>query len=945
MQFHRRVLIALFFLLPAFATQAADPVISRLSPDLRVYPQYFSIEQDKLRHIYIGATNGVMRFDGGRWSWIKTSRPGAVRSLHADANGRIWVGGSDSFGYIRKQATGELEYVDLAAQFQSDLSGVRFADIWQITEYKHAIYFRGLRDLFRVDQNGNRSGYWHNDGRLGEISGVGDELWLQWRGEGLRRLSGDKFVPIEGTQGYAKSLIYNMFLRGDGSVLISDVSPRLSLWQAGKKIDLDDAGLSEHVGHLNNGLALGQDRFVFAGDDGTLRILHLSERRFDTVTLGNGFIPEVILDADGSLLAVDDEGAIKLNWPFSWLRYGEVDGIKGSVYSIDKVAGHTYLSTGTGVDEKEFSGNAPDTPFKHLDWTGNEAWQIMPDGNGGILLAESRTLNQIAGGKEKILSRDDLYPRVLLRDPRNRELIWLGTEFGPVLFKQKGNEFVEQGSNNKEPWLVSSLAASPNGILLGSEEDGLAIAIPDDTNKNGFRIEHFSDKDGIKYGTQNSAQVSAIEDGVFVSTEIGIFRLIENAFFRDGVDGLGQLLSNDEMVFIKDAENGDRWAYSYYTVYHQKKNGKWQVALNAGPSDGPFLSLTTMANGDALIGSSGQVMRYLGNNQNVAGNNATLAITAVRLNREGEPLQLLPLDAAPSFQMKGGSLEFDLGLTDYTQANGKQYQFRLEGFDNAWSEWSRQSSFRFFSLPTGKYTLHVRARSGYSDVVEGKSYSFQVVPRWYERPWLIPLAISLISFFVGAGLIQRQRNRVRNLKLRNIELDKMVSERTKDLELVNSSLQDLADRDGLTGIANRRKFDFFLEQSVQRAKETSAQLGLALLDVDHFKQYNDSHGHQAGDEILKQVGHCLSESVRGNTLVARYGGEEFAIVAPGCANDVMHALAERICLQVANSVHGVTISIGVSALDSTASDSAENLLARADAALYQAKSTGRNRVV
>jgi diguanylate cyclase (GGDEF)-like protein len=118
-----------------------------------------------------------------------------------------------------------------------------------------------------------------------------------------------------------------------------------------------------------------------------------------------------------------------------------------------------------------------------------------------------------------------------------------------------------------------------------------------------------------------------------------------------------------------------------------------------------------------------------------------------------------------------------------------------------------------------------------------------------------------------------------------------------------------------------------------------------MVDVDHFKQYNDAHGHQAGDDVLRKVARLLGDGVRGDTLVARYGGEEFALVAPGCDLAQMREVAERLRTQVAANLGGVTVSIGVCGFDPSQPDGIEALVARADAALYRAKNAGRNCVV
>jgi diguanylate cyclase (GGDEF)-like protein len=949
---------ALLLLFALGAASAAEPQFTRLSPDLRVYPQYFSLEQDRRRHIHVGGSSGILRFDGSRWTWLETPKPGAVRDLHEDARGRLWVGGSDCFGYLRTLPDGTLEYVDLAPLFRRDLADAgypdaNFADIWQITEYGGRIYFRGLRDLFAVDASGARVGYWHHEGRFGEIDRVGDELWLQWRGEGLRRLSGDGFVPIPGTEAFSTALVYNLFPLDGGGVLVTDVSGALNIIRDGRIETLDDVSPAAGAFQISNGMALGEGRFAFGGFDGAIRVLDLQSRRFESIPVGSSFLPDVMLDDDGALLSVDDQGLIRIDWPYRWVRYGKALGIQGAVYAVQRIGGQLYLSTGAGVQRATFDGGDLDRPLLRLDWTTNEAWHLLDDG-GGLLLAESRSLVRIRDGRAAAISRDDLYPRTLLMDPVHPGLLWVGSEFGPVLLRRDGTGYAEVGRHTRMPWLVSSLAATPDGILLGSDENGLAMATIDARRPEGFRVTRFGEGQGLRYGASRAAKASALPDGAVVSTEAGLFRYRGNAFVEDDLGGLGGLLGAGEIVAVVAADNGDLWAHSYHTAYRRAASGRWTVALHARPEDGPLQTLSTLPDGDVLIAANGLLIRYLGRAAEgrgggddrpfavTAANRATLSIARVRLDRVGEAPSALPLDRAPEFLMAGASLEFDLALTDFSGANDKRFQFRLEGFDDAWSDAGTQPNVRFFSLPPGKYTLHVRARVGNGPAILAEPYSFEIIPRWYQRAWFVPALIVLGSLVVVYALILRQRVRLAALRRRNLELDALVRERTRDLEQLNFSLQDLADRDGLTGIANRRKFDAFLLQAVERARATQSRLGLALIDVDHFKAYNDTNGHQAGDDALIRVARCLSESVRGDTLVARYGGEEFAIVAPGCGIEDIQHLAERIRAHVENAAVGMTVSIGVSELHPA--ETLSDFFARADAALYQAKSAGRNRV-
>lgn len=168
----------------------------------------------------------------------------------------------------------------------------------------------------------------------------------------------------------------------------------------------------------------------------------------------------------------------------------------------------------------------------------------------------------------------------------------------------------------------------------------------------------------------------------------------------------------------------------------------------------------------------------------------------------------------------------------------------------------------------------------------------------------------------------------------------------QQLKEMNEKLQSLAITDGLTGLKNHRAFQDFLEQEFQRAVRYGSPLSLILMDVDKFKQYNDTFGHQAGDEVLKRVAEILLSNARQTDFVARYGGEEFVVVLPNTDSDDALCVAERFRSAIEQaewSLRPITGSFGVATL-TDAVQNRQELIEQADQALYQAKHGGRNRV-
>lgn len=214
----------------------------------------------------------------------------------------------------------------------------------------------------------------------------------------------------------------------------------------------------------------------------------------------------------------------------------------------------------------------------------------------------------------------------------------------------------------------------------------------------------------------------------------------------------------------------------------------------------------------------------------------------------------------------------------------------------------------------------------------------QVLPHTGFTEWILEIGVAWEVMWLAVAVADHINETVRENAM---------------LHASEMQLQHLATMDGLTTVPNRRAFDTRLESEWNRAKRTSRSLALLLVDIDHFKQYNDTYGHLAGDDCLRRVARSIAAAAsRSSDFVARYGGEEFAVLLPEADLEEASAIAERTRIAVLelaipherSAERCVTISVGVAAWAPSPAQAPSALVAAADSALYDSKRSGRNAI-
>jgi len=986
---------------PVPAAAAARPVVvpTIAAPTITTYGSqhgladdaWNTVAQDARGVVWAGSANGLAWFDGYRWhaaplpvpnspvTDLATAPDGALWarlafSGHARFDGRRWTTGGEANAlrrFIRVRAGSEPQ---LWAYGQSGLWRVEGRQLrkvagdpvqagispagFAITESLHGEPRQWLGNI-----NG---GLWYR-----RVDRAGDGPWQRFRHPEIDRMVPNFLLRSRNEAGQEELwfLSYN-----DGFARISDAGVRV--WKPGR----DGVPATSLLVMVETRGVTGQRDLWIATRAGLLRI-HGAEERIDLFTRSDGLPTDAINDIrvqtlpDGSqaLWLATEQGMARVTqgrgpWTVVTRMGEQSNGVFGVLPEPDgrggerlwvtsPVAGLSLLEDGKwrtfnadngglpkGIVAGLFRLPGPDgRPHRLVTFVGmplyeiddrfelvpfDTPWPLEPNVYVSSMLARrhderiewwlglrGRAIYRWRDGRwteyrvEGATPKPNVYDLVEQRDANGRSWLWAGT--GQGLARYDG-----------ETWtLVKDVPGLPDGPDIGmslirvSRTQQLWVG----TNHNGIsRLDvtdplhpKLLDPNGLP-PPPNRMVYSVLPDSrgrVWICTNNGVQLLtpVAGGSYRSQVFHRHDGLVHDECNI--GAQRVD--AHDRYWAGTMGGLGMYDPALEAHtvPPAGPLL-VTALGVDDVS-----------------------------RSFPDLAPLQLAPGDH---------SLEFDYTLLSGQREDETRYRSRLEGYESELSAWSEERRRVFTNLPPGRYALRIEARDFNGSTRTLVMPAITIAPQWWQRGW-VQAVLALLSLLVVLTLVMAYNRR---LRVRQQQLRRIVADRTRELRAANERLTAMSYLDPLTGVANRRRLTEVLEAEIARAAAQKLPLGLIMVDIDHFKNYNDRHGHLAGDVALRAVAGALESASRPGDLVARYGGEEFVCVLIGAELAEALQVAERMRVAVAalppravgNDAETLTLSGGVFSVVPDSDDRVDGLLAIVDAALYEAKAGGRNRI-
>lgn len=918
----------------ASAGVPGTPALDRYGArDTGAHPYSFAVLPLPDGQVFVANLDGVLRYFGGRWSLIQMPKRGIARSLALGRDGRVYVGGYAEFGALQREPGGRYRYQSLSRPHFTDPAVAPGSEIWDVIATETRIYFATSRRLYWVGYEGGAGSQplsaglialfaldgglvaALDDGRVARVDGDSLTPWFQlpsklrgvWRAQGgVLALSEQHGMFRVGEQGAER-------LRTSGDALITGSVPYAAMPLA------------------DGGLVIGTLAGKLLRIDEALDISAVWE-------LGSEAITGLGLDSAGGLWATTESaiGRIALDSPWSKL---DTPGLRGATTDVLEADDALLVTTSLGVFRASPGQDA--MRFQAAGLANVEVNQIETLG-GDVLLGTRRGLYR---WQQDQIETIDPEPVIwVMRGNRDGDLVVL-TETGLRVYRRQA-----QG------WQLRQRIEDPSYRFDHFVEDAAGTLWIGQYLDRPYVLK----REGDGYGSAALIEAPALPtgEGVAVLMIDGLVHLLSNtaAYRRMGQAfeplSLSELLpaglEASSELRMERCPGGQQYLHSSRRLFLREQAG-WRELRPLDDRSSGIVNVVCAASDTALIATWDGLVRYAPSKTKAEAPLPTPQMERVwRVPRQGRA-EAQPI-APPRVQVLQPFLRLRFEYAAPALSGRWRYRSRLLGYEQRWTRPLASNAREFSALGAGEYTFEVQAIDVAGQTSAPLQYRFRVVPRWYES-WWMPLLV-LLALAVAVYLAGRLRSRA--LALRNRELERLVQERTQaleqrsvELEDANQRLRDLADLDGLTGVANRRKLDQFIDHSVRQARQLGTPLALLLMDVDHFKQFNDRHGHLLGDEALQRIAERLHGWVADGELLARYGGEEFVLVMPDATLERALERAHAICRdarQVRNGGVSLTLSIGVSEWIAHRAGSALQLFEYADIALYRAKQEGRDRV-
>jgi len=915
----------------------------------------YAIAQAADGYLWVGTENGLARFDGqafvaygARPSSVFRSR--LVGALAAARDGTLWIG--TERGLLRMRGTavaldgppGGLAAEAAVNALAEDAGG----DLWIGARTGLLRRAAGSGRVTRVALAGTRV--------VQLLPGEAGEVWVGTESLGAWRYRAGMLQQVTSDPGLARETVTGLVRDEDGSILVF-TARGASRFRDGDVVTAALGRAPDFAGVVAAG-AGGGSLWLGTTDRGVVQLAG-GKPWFASPghPLATALIFKVFVAADRTVWFGTAGDGLRQLVEKSSRTYTRADGLGSDAATTVLVEPDGTVWVGTYSGLTRMARRFDDAAFVAGEISGTTVWTLLRDAQGTLWAGTSRGLARRVGGRWTFLPPwgapatqvvDTLY------EDRHGNL-WIGTGGGLGMMPALDPTRVVAVAGLEGPEITGIAEDVTGALWIGSRGAGL------------LRL-----RDGKLETLRSAAElpiVTAVHRGLAGDMWVGTFG--QGLLHYDGGrwhrfhEGNG--LDDNTVRQVREDPLGSVWICSGAGISRLARHAVAAVEagraaslapFSYGPEDGVAEGVCYGVSHPGVARSADGHLWFATNHGLVEIRPERLALPQPglepRLDRVTVDGRDLEIGGPRPLRVPGNSrrVDFRFSAPVFVAHRRTAIRYRLVGLDGDWIVDDRDGLARYPVLDAGSYRFEVALRNEQGGWSEGMRLAeIEVEPLLYQRPAFFAAAVlALLGASFGV-----HRWAARRLLHRAAALETLVGQRTEQLQEANRQLEALAANDALTGLANRRVLQEALDRELRRAARARTEISLVMIDVDYFKRYNDSLGHLAGDECLRQLALALrSAASRPADVVARYGGEEFAVLLPETAAAAAAAIAESLRqlvqkLAIAHpaspAARCVTISAGVTSLVPAAGMAPEDLVAAADEALYRAKQNGRNQVL
>jgi diguanylate cyclase (GGDEF)-like protein len=906
-----------------------------------------SIVQDRSGYLWVGTENGLYRYDGRqfrRYGEGEGVKEHAIQSLFTGPDGTLWVG--TTAGIYFSLPNGSFATVNAPAPYTQ--FSLRIGTVFTAVSADEVIAAdrSGTFRLRRVAPGQWAAEAMHLEGSAiwSVQSGPGGVLWFGCDKD-LCQLAGGKTTHLGAALHLPEGPWHHLLLARDGHLWMRNATDLGELIPAENRLELHNLpGHSNYAPYVS--LAQDAQGRIVASQGPSFGLFE--NDRWQMVTAANGLsrydISALFVDREGSTwIGLVGHGLKRWVGQDRWEAYTVESGLSDDIVwaTLRDRSGRLWVGTESGLDY------IPAGEQSAKEWQGAGIETVRADSlaetpDGGIWMG-SAAGNLVRIDPKTLSGRQWKIPEVYRILSDGGSLLWVATDGGLYLVNTESGDhtpslvrdkaFIDPAKRFTDLCLDAAkhLWAASDGGLFRLDDSGWHSIDPGLSSINPFHI--VADPAGNLWATGALAGLTRL-------------RIVDNRILNSEHIPRAHLLS-DQVVSLTVDKRGWLWAGQdtglsvfdgqHWRSYTQDDGLVW--------NDLDAYALAEDPDGSLWIGTSGGLAHFLNPQTDAAvvpqAPVFSLAAFGGTIIANGEAL---PWRTDP--------LTISIASLSFRDARHSHIRYRLVGLESEWVE-TAESKVRYPRLAPGNYLFQAETMDGSGDLVSPVSeIAFRITPRWWQTS-VLRLALALLA---GIGVMLIWRGRIQLLMGQKRQLEKAIQTRTLALEQEKTELlrtqekmRRFAERDDLTGLWNHRIIIERLRQEVDRSQRDRSPLTVILVDLDHFKEVNDTFGHPAGDAVLKEIGNIFQRSVRNYDSVGRYGGEEFMLILPGSSFVGARLRSEqlRMAVQSARILHGetaiqLTASFGVASGFPPDHDA---IVQAADAALYRAKNSGRNCVV